>query len=467
MRLFLIIATVLFLCSELALNAAILDLIDPDVNQASVDHVRDIAGYLGGFGIGLLLVRIFVMKGSNPDRISSAKLGATALIMIVSVLGVREVQRSVAEGLVSATDGVQRKDAMVVVGATYGLMSGIYRLGNLNIATDISADPTSRTGVILFSPLVIWGDALERVELQARKVIKNTLYQRSIQIKPNIENAIQTSCTTFNEKYAEYAAGAEDARRRYFPKRFQEEYEKVRDGALPLEYEKSLPLDLTKEQLLRHPDIQGHVRYEVFNAVSQYPLSSQVTALVSKQEIMNSLNHLFARKVIDPCMAWPVFRREYVGGMIKYVDSLVGSTINRSELTILEDGGRYQDLGRNAVFAALGPPVAFAWFLAVSLIGLAIIVSTVAVGLFRFGKVSTSLTVVAVLGIIATAPFSVSNSVVDSAAFQERAKAIEANIGTVPMKGFEWVLRTAPLIYPLSSWMRDYGPGVFLGINRR
>lgn len=467
MKLFLILATALFLCSELALNAAILDLIDPDVNQASVARVRDIAGYLGGVGIGLLLIRIFVVRGIHANKVTVVKLSASALILIVCVFGVRELQRNVADQLVSATNGVQRKDAMVVVGATYGLMSGIYRPGNLNIGTDVSVDPTSRTGVILFSPLVVFGDALAQVELQARKVIKNTLYQRSIQVKPNFEAAIQRTCTTFNSKYAEYAAGAQDTRRRHFPKRFQQKYEEIRDGALPLQYEKSLPLDLTKKQLLRHPDIQGHARYEIFNAVAEYPLSSQITAMVSKQEMLDTLNHLFARKVIDPCMDWPNFRREYVGGIIKYVDGLIGSTFNRSELTLLEDGGRYQELGRNAVFAAVGPPVAFAWFLIVSLIGLALITSTIATSFFGFGKISTLLTVLAVVGTIAVAPFVSSNSIVDSAAFQERTRAIEDNVGIVPMKAFEWVLRTAPLIYPLSSWMRDYGPGVFLGINRR
>lgn len=463
MKTLIFICALVYLSVELALNAAILDLVAPGVDYLSVQKVQDISGALGGIGIGLLLVRLFVHRLPDGDAATPRNLMISGLAVVFSAVIIGQIQASIVTKLVNQTSGAQRKDAVVVVSATYGLMSGTYQPGNLNLASDFTTDPTSRAGIILFSPFVIWGDALSELEDRVKTIVRNTIWQKSPAIRPEFERAVARTCQVFEEKYAQYAAAATDTRRRLAPKRFEEGYSQMRDEFLG--YTGTLPLGLPRDQFVRHPDLQGYVRFEIFSAVASYPLSPQVAAVVSRQEMLDGLNNLFARKVLDPCMTWETFRREYVGGIINYIDSLVTASIDQRELQALEDGGILEKLGQNAVLAAIGPPLAFAWFLLISVVGISFAAYWLLREVVGLLHLPSSILLACFLAVIFWAPLQAQNAIVDSPAFVERRDAIRSSVGTVPYGAFVWVLKTAPIIYPFTSTLRDFGPGLVLGIN--
>lgn len=464
MKTLIFVCALVYLSIELALNAAILDLVAPGIDYLSVQRVQDISGALGGIGVGLLVVRVFLHRLPDGNVTTFRNLAVSGVVVVICALIISQIQTAVVTKLVDQTTGAQRKDAVVVVSATYGLMSGTYQPRNLNLASDFTNDPTSRAGIILFSPFVIWGDALSELEERVKTIVRNTVWQKSPAIRPEFERAVARTCQVFEEKYAQYDAAANDIRRRWAPKAFQEGYSQKRDDLLG--YTATLPLGLPRDQFVRHPDIQGYVRYEIFSAVATYPLSPQVAAIVSRQEMLDGLNNLFARKLLDPCMTWETFRKEYVGGIINYLDALVTASIDQRELNALEDGGRLEQLGRNAVLAAIGPPLAFAWFLLISVIGISFAFYWLlreAVGLLHL---PSSILLACFLTLIVWAPLQAQNAIVDSPAFMERRDAIRSSVGGAPYNAFIWVLKTAPIIYPVTSTLRDRGPGVLLGINR-
>lgn len=464
MKTLIFIFALIYLSVELALNAAILDLVAPGIDYLSVQRIQNISGALGGFGIGMLIVRLLINRLPTGNTISIPNLAVAGLIVTIAAWGIGQTQSAIVNALVNRTNGEQRKDAIIVVSATYGLMSGTFQPRNLNLAPDFTNDPTSRTAIILFSPLAIWGDALSELEMSVRRVVKNTIWQRSPGARRDFESAASRTCQVFNEKYEEYAAAATDTRRRWAPQRFDEAYAEKRDEFLG--YTGSLPLGLPKSQFVLHPDIQGFARHEIFSAVANQPLSPQVSAIVSQQEMLDGLNRLFARKVLDPCMSWETFRREYVGGIINYVDNLIGASIDQREIQALEEGGRLEELGRNAVLAAIGPPLAFAWFLLISVVGLSFAVYWVLREALSVRVLPALAVLFGFLGAVFWGPLQASNAIVDSPGFSERRDIIRSTVGPVPYNTFVWVLKTAPMIYPITSALRDNGPGVLLGINR-
>ena len=447
-----------FLLLELALNATILDLVSPNFDGATIEHVLNISGYFGGFGLGLFIIRIFVI--GRTDKISIRPLGACFIILIISSVAINQLQTRLVNYVVSQTDNVQRKNALVLVGASYGLMSGVYRPSNFNL----SDDPTSKTGIILFPPFAIWGNALDTIENSARRVVSNTLYQQSPALKPAFDAAVTKTCFVFNENYDKYVAAAEDTRRRFFPEKFDEQYREKRDDFLG--YRASLPLDLTKEEFTRHPDIQGYVRFEIFSVIANHNFSSQIKKIISKDEMLNGLNRLFARKLIDPCMSWIVFRNEYVGGIIREIDSIIATSSNNSKLSFLGDEGRFEELAKNAVVASIVPSIAFAWFLIICAFGFGFLLVGILKTKFLISNGVVAVVVVLWFGILIITPFLTQNAVINSQAYQLRRPAIEANIGYVSTRIFEWVMRSAPIIYPVSVVARDT-MGIIIGINRR
>lgn len=463
MKTLIFVCALIYLSVELALNAAILDLVAPGIDYLSVRRIQDVSGVLGGIGIGLLIMRLLVNWLPNGNVISVSNLALAGVIVTTSAWGIGQVQGALVSSLVDRTNGEQRKDAIIVVGATYGLMSRTFQPRNLNLASDFTTDPTSRAGIILFSPLAIWGDALGELETSVRRVIKNTIWQRSPEARQDFESAVARTCQVFTEKYQEYAEAANDTRRQWAPRRFDGVYAEKRDEFLG--YTGSLPLGLPKNQFVRHPDIQGFVRHEIFSAVANQPLSPQVSAIVSRQEMLDSLNRLFARKVLDPCMSWETFRREYVGGIINYIDSLIGASIDQREIQALEEGGRFEEFGKNAVLAAIGPPLAFAWFLLISVFGLSFAFYWILREVLSVRTLPASAILCGFLGLIFWGPLQVDNAIVDSPGFSERREIIRSSVGTVPFFTLEWVLKTAPIIYPVTSALRDKGPGRILGIN--
>ena len=340
-----------------------------------------------------------------------------------------------------------------------GLMSGVYRPSNLNL----SDDPTSKTGIILFPPFAIWGDALGTVQNSIRQVVSNTLYQQSPVLKPAFDDAVAKTCSVFNEDFEKYAAAAEDTRRKFFPSEFDKGYRQKRDDVLG--YSASLPLDLTKQEFTRHPDIQAYVRFEIFSVIANHSFSPQVQKLISKDEMLNGLNHLFARKLIDPCMGWSVFRNEYIGGLIKYVDDLVATSSDTSKLDFLGDGGRFEDLAKNAVIASIVPSIAFAWFLIICSLGFGFLLAGILKARFSISNSTTTVVVILLVGVLLATPFLTKNSMISSEAYQLRRPIIEENIGYIPMRAFEWVMRSAPIIYPVSVAARETA-GALIGINR-
>jgi len=465
MKNILVFLLLFYLGIELSLNAAILDLLSPNTHFASVEYIKRVSGYMGGVGIGLIVAQVAMVMRWLPEKITFAALNFVLCIIVSCALLVGQIQTRLVDHFITTASVSERKDAVVLVAATYALMSGVYKVSNLNLSSNLSDDPTSRTAIILFSPFIVWGNGLPDLEIRIRQIVKNTLFQRSVELQPAFENAITTTCQTFNDAFSEYSKLASDVRRRWAPDRFAEVYKRKRDDYLG--YGASLPLGLTREEFVRHPEFQYYTRFKIFTAVSRHQMSSQMSSLIPQDMILNGLNHIFARKILDPCMSWITFRREYIGGVINYVDGLIGGETGQGGLEVLADGGRFEQVGRGGVLAAIGPPLAFCWFLLASVIGSLRVVVWFSSGVLRQGSIVTTTCFLAFLGGICYFPFLADNAIVDSPAFQARASEMQKKVGVVPYFTLEWVLRTAPLVYPLTSALRDSGPGLVLGLSRR
>ncbi len=447
-------ATAIYLILQLSLNISTIDLVALSHEEVSFERIIHLSESVAGFGVGLLLARLFVAgrKGWKVGIRIVLSLG----ILYICMQTIPTVQRALVDRWVNDRSPQERRLALVLSAALYGLTTGSLELKDIGLEGDNIDKPEYRTAIILFPPLVLLAGKEEALRELAPIIVASALYKNRDLIKPKFHEARKKSCSYFNDHYPRYVKATKFAEKRSSYNEIVQKY--FREWRLDFfGYDAPIPLGLTRKELIEHVHVQGKIRSIIFDEVTKAPLSSQITHVVSRKQIIKYIEALSARKIIAPCIDWPDFSVNFIEPAFRDVEKKLIKILSSDHGIESVLGTNIEEISRRAIYAAVTPPLALVITLFISALSILSFISFA----LRYRPLCSnvvSVTISAILGIAITAgPFMVSNSAIDNQAYQsykaewEKLRT-EESITLYPLIGlFEWTLRTAPLLYSLHT----------------
>ncbi len=470
MRHFLVICITIYLATQLAVNSSIIDLVAPQIDAPSLDQTREVAEVMAGFGVALFLVNlIYAGRLRTADSLTKLNiLKRIGVIFAVCSLTITPLLRFFMASYVDATSASERRDFVALSAGAFGLSFGSYRITSFGIDLHKGEDVSIKSAILLFVPLAITTDIINVVHKDAPVIVASALFQNRERIRQKFESDLKPYCNDFNRQYADYKKKTEQFMGKFYEDIGRKRFRELRDQELG--YKGSIEPALPRMDFLREPDVQAYMRRLVFTKVAEFPLSPQITHIVSKHQLIEFMDTMFARKVLDPCIHWTQFDNEFIGPLIRRAKLKVAEVLTDEYLSDLDKDDDAQLFGQQAVYAALVPSITMSMTLLSSFLGVAALLSLFLRAYLGAIPAVTYSCVILVIAAILFVPLHIPSRIADTPAFRKVAEEAIKNGNwqqAAMMHVVEWVLRTAPLVYPVGSFLRDHGPGVPLGLARK
>ena len=387
--------TAIYLALELGFNARLLDALGGEISTDQVHNLEHYGRWLTGLAAALFLlqVAIHLRQHIRPSLLPAWSL-ATALACGGLAFGVYQSLDRLTEYLVARSSGEFRRASMTAVLAKSAMVSGVTRLGNLSDDPGVLHQPEGKAFLALFPLFASSMSSLESEfapdkKEQVRQIIEREMggpatyyagYKRAIgethaswkryrdnspdQLRARIDGSLKAEQDKAWNNYVR------DLGRRGWspytvPYAYQERVRKKVQGRVPVANDwdlsdeesfraavarkaersagkrlnatsvtiggSAVPFGLGWEAFLAHPGVQSQLRDQL-----KLPRGVQLQPRYASGDA-------FRRAVFEPAMAAP-FRKMWPA--------------YEADSTQLADGGRYEDIGRDAARAVIVPPLA-------------------------------------------------------------------------------------------------------------
>jgi hypothetical protein len=166
--------------------------------------------------------------------------------------------------------------------------------------------------------------------------------------------------------------------------------------------------------------------------------------------MINALNLVLARKVVDPCLNWEGFERQFLGPLVWRLKVEIESLATSAEPTAFAPTGALADHGKRLVELAIVPPLSTFWILLSTALTVITIFGLICRSYLRLGNVSTLVASAVLLATIVSLPLFMPNKFADMPRFAEvrtRMGAVAAP-PRIAWGAIEWVMRGVPTVYP-------------------
>lgn len=444
-------ATALYLFLQLSLNASIIDLIAPSYEGVSLERIINLSELATGFGLGLLITRLFV-AGKKHWKVN-IRIGLSLGVILICMLALPPIQRVIVDQWVNARSPQDQRMAIVLSAVQYGLSTGSLELTDIGLDGKHVDKPEYRTAVIFITPLIFLLGKSEAFQASAPTLAARGLYQNRESFQPYFLQGQKKTCDAFNTGYMKYEEVSELAETYgIFDFIVQNKYREWRIGYFG--YDAPVSLGMSRRQLIRSTPVQKKVRGVIFDEVLKAPLSSQITHVVSRQEMIKYLEALFARKILLPCASWSDFRENFVEPAVRDVEESFAKLLSSDQSIDSVFGNVGEEISRRAIYAAVAPPLGLVMTLLISALALLSFIGF----MLRYQPLCSKITTIMILGsiiiVLALGPLLATNPVISHPAYQaqwQKLRADGSGVTYVLGGAIEWTLRTAPLLYPLYS----------------
>ena len=212
--------TVVYLTTELAFNARLLDVVGGLPDQDAVDHIEHWGRFLSGTALtlaiwGMLLFphgpRWLAALSERCPRLDGMRLAVAVGGLAVSAVLCQGIawygERALIDGIVNKSDAGMRRNALHLGVVANGLRSGDVRLKDSGV-TD-PASPDWRTTVAVFPALAMSDDAAARAAGSVIAVVRRAVESKAGGFDKWNTDAWQQSLREVKRQYLDYHSGVE------------------------------------------------------------------------------------------------------------------------------------------------------------------------------------------------------------------------------------------------------------------
>jgi hypothetical protein len=485
------VLTAIYLAFELSFNARLLDVVGGLPNSTEVTNIEHWGRYISGTALALAIWGTVLMPMGVKAKWDVARwalvLGGSAVITIYMVYN---LEGDLIDNLASRSSGATRQRALYLDAVRDGILKGDIVVSQMDLTPAELESPEGKSFAALFplfahsndkaiyrsdSALVphIRNEMIRRIGepevayLRYREVVRaigRTYYNGYIDGVNAMHNDLQNIPQKQNEAWQNFLAGLHGMAPENVPagmlpqirSRLQSQGIAVADDWSPADRagfdaaveahirasetqayqdsvhkqfgpDVSLPLDLSQDAFFAQPAVQKIMR-------AKFDLPDDVTlpGVVDDLTFINTFYYPLVEKQTDCEMK-----------------------VFRASPALLENGGAFEERGKDQMRALLVPPIALAF----SLIGALVHITKITNYSLRIIVNRSWLNIrtigagVAAIGLCA---FFASNAVTASSGFQSMKHDTRQTLGPFIAESFTWVIKAQPFAYPFDEGVRKH-----------
>lgn len=446
----LVVGALVQLAAQLALLAGIVDVVG-SLDSNELKRLRQWSEYVAPVGFALLIINYFVISDKRRSlfELSRREVLSSVAVAAISFAAIVPIQRQLVTFLSERSSPQQRKAALIVMSGWTASVVGETDPIGLGISRSSAADVQGRVATLLLPTLLYLSSVEDRIAKEAGRTIAQAVFAQRQLLRPAYEARMGDVCAKFESHFAKYREASERADSRWFGGVVERAYKNKRTAVLGRD--SKVELGLARQELIQHPEIQARARHQLFSLIADANVASSVTQVMSREQMINALNLVLARQVINPCLSWEGFERQFLAPLVWRLKLAIEALATSSETVAFSPTGVLADHGKRLVELAIVPPLSTFWILLSSALTVITIFGLACRSYLRLGAVSTLVASAALFGMTVSLPFLVTNRFADTARFAE----VRAQVGAFSMStraawsAIEWVMRGVPSVYPV------------------
>lgn len=482
--------TLFYLLFELAFNARLLDVTGTFATKDEIDSIETIGRIISGIALALVAWKFILGRFERSGSIDKDKRAAALILAAMGCIGlIYWGQKQIIESIVDASSGASRRIAVQLRLVSTAAVDGAVRIDGIDLSPERLRSPEGKSFIALLPFLAFSMDNIEsKVVPVMRQVVRHRFMEDGGSPEIAYNTAYRPSVVAVRDSYNEYARGVnayiaalngtqdqqQSAWRRYegrlrakgrTPANVPNSYsDRIRSDLadeglnLPRGWDpgdRSTFYSVVASKVRRDADAQ-YARQTRDQAGEVLPKDLDIQAFSQRPGVqrqwqeklgvgkdtrlaMNMSLETFTRTIHEPAMS-------------KRVDEEVERLLSPAE--DFADGGKQEQLGRDAMTALVVPPLALAFSLIGALTHLykcgSYIVWLLAPAL-RWRTKMVAGTVLAI-GLMA---FTAGNEVTNARVYQHlEGKTYEGYLPPAAF-GVRWVVQAQPYFYPVNEWIRS------------
>lgn len=485
--------TLAYLLLECAFNARLLDVAGGQSDSHAIEEVEFWGRTISGLAVALAFCGTVLLPWLHWRRAGWRKYwGFSVLVALPIVAGVLHAEKWLIDTLVQQSTAHERRVAALLSIASHQLRKGEVHIQGIDLSPEVLASPEGKTFVALFSPLVAQLPDAEAIILrELDSLVRQSVSQRMGEPDEVFRSKFRQSLDVLAEKYEKYAREVAIPYRQRMMNIPKEAESAWQDYVRQLQRSRTTPSAVPErhhDQVRRsvrshgipvpdnwHPADKGTF-IQVFQIKAQKKLTERTREALVTMDSLAAKLPLGGISNFDQFLAHPAVQRQWhdalqapAKAVLKngmevayfkqytfepWYEHLVAQQkqILLSVSATFGEGGKHEELGRDAMRGVIVPPLALLFSLLGGIVHLCK-TGFYTAKLFLPGTIRAAGINGLLLCLLLAAPLFLSNSITGTKVFANVVSRVAAS-SPHTARVLRWIIQGQTYAYPVNNWVR-------------